>query len=40
MREIGPLKCGEVGMAILMNLIWRRLAYTLLAGMRAKLVRQ
>ncbi|MET4221877.1 hypothetical protein ABIB00_007113 [Bradyrhizobium sp. LB14.3] len=27
-------------MLVLMNLIWRRLAYTMLIGMRYKLVRQ
>lgn len=27
-------------MLVLMNLIWRRLAYTIVIGMRSKLVRQ
>lgn len=31
---------GDAKMLVLMNLIWRRLAYTMLIGMRSKLVRQ
>lgn len=30
----------EMPMLVLMNLIWRRLAYTMLIGMRSKLIRQ
>lgn len=31
---------GDTKMLVLMNLIWRHLAYTMLAGMRSQLVRQ
>jgi hypothetical protein len=31
---------ADAKMLALMNLIWRRLAYTMLIGMRSKLVRQ
>jgi hypothetical protein len=30
---------GDTTMLVLMNLIWRRLAFTILAGMRSKLVK-
>lgn len=33
------IKDGDANMLVLMNLIWRQLAYTMLIGMRSKLVR-
>lgn len=38
--EGAGIEHGGCYMLILMNLIWRRLAYKMLAGMRSKLVRQ
>ena len=37
---LASIKRGDAAMVVLMNLIWRRLAYTMLIGMRSKLVRQ
>jgi len=38
--DSGSVEHGDANMLFLMNLIWRRLAYTVLIGMRSKLVRQ
>jgi hypothetical protein len=38
--EGAGIEHGGCHMLVLMNLIWRRLAHTMLAGMRSKLVRQ
>jgi hypothetical protein len=37
--KVSASNTGDAKMLVLMNLIWRRLAYTLLVGMRSKLVR-
>ena len=37
--KLAGIKCGGAAMLVLMNLIWRRLTFAMLIGMRSTLVR-